>query len=203
MVAMSETRSRRQGHASSSATRRTAAGHDVPDVVDQLRHLKVRAVDVAGALREGAGGAAVQAKQKAADMTRAITGTIKDEAERLFDEQKGKAASKVTRFGKVMHQAGHALRAVKADAFAEAVDDAAEKVEGVTDYLEERNLAQVLQDAGEVARRHPGMMLGGMFLTGLALARFLKASEARAEESDDESDDEESDSSRGREARRR
>ena len=167
----------------------------MPDVVEQLKQLKERAVDVAGTIRESAGSAAEQVKEKAVDMTRAITGTIKEEAERLFDEQKGKAASKVTRYGKVIHQAGHALRAVKADGLAEFVDGAAEKVEGITDYLEERNLAQVLQDAGEVARRHPGMMLGGMFVTGFALARFLKASGSREE--DDGASDEDEGSSRG------
>jgi hypothetical protein len=154
----------------------------VPDVVDQLKQFKRRAADAAGTVRDGAGGAVEQVKQKAADVTRAITNTLRDEAERLFDEQKGKAASKVGRYGKMIHQVAHALRAVKADPVAELVDSAGGRVEGLTDYLEERNLAQVLEDAGEVARRHPGMMIGGMFLTGLALARFLKASESRQED---------------------
>jgi hypothetical protein len=137
-------------------------------------------------------------KQKAADMARSIAGTIKEEAERLFDEQKGKAASKVTRYGKVIQQAAHALRAVKAEGLAEFVDEAAGNVEGITDYLEERNLAQVLQDAGEVARRHPGMVLGGMFVTGFALARFLKASDSNEEgESEDDSGGDEEEPSRG------
>ena len=164
---------------------------DVPDVVEQLKEFKDRAADVVAAARESAGNAAEQIKEKAADMTRAISGTIKEEAERLFEEQKGKAASKVTRYGKVIKQAGHALRAVKAEGMAEFADDAAETVEGLTDYLEERTLAQLLEDAGEVARRHPGMMLGGMFVTGFALARFLKASSEREEdESGEESEDE-------------
>jgi len=195
VVAMSETRSRRQGSSSSDRagghSRRSSSGGDVPDVVEQLSQLKDRAADVAVAVRDGAGSAAGQVKQKAAVMTRAITGTIKEEAERLFDEQKGRAAAKVGRYGKVIHQAAHALHAVKADGLAEFVDEAAEKVEGITDYIEERNLAQVLQDAGEVARRHPGMMLGGMFLTGFALARFLKAS---AERGDGEGGDEDEES---------
>ena len=134
---------------------------------------------------------------------------IKEEAERLFDEQKGKAASKVTRYGKAVHQAAHALRAVKAEGLAEYADSAADAVEGLTSYLEERNLAQVLQDAGEVARRHPGMVIGGMFLTGFAAARFLKASASREGEegqSDDESGgeagEEEESSSRGQSRRR-
>ena len=184
----------------------------MPDVVDQLKQFRRRAADVAGSVRDGAGDAVDQVKQKAADVTRAITSTLRDEAERLFDEQKGKAASKVGRYGKMIHQVAHALRAVKADPVAELVDSAGRHVEGLTDYLEERNLAQVLEDAGEVARRHPGMMIGGMFLTGLALARFLKASDSRQEEQGDEGGEEESErgqrsgsgaASRGGVARRR
>ena len=206
MVAMSEAGSRRQGRSSSSG-----GGGDVPDVVDQLKQFKQRAADVAGSVRDGAGGAVEQVKHKAADVTRAITSTLREEAERLFDEQKGKAASKVGRYGKTIHQVAHALRAVKADPVAELVDSAGGHVEGLTDYLEERNLTQVLEDAGEVARRHPGMMIGGMFLTGLALARFLKASGSRPDGGDDEGG-EESESggrsrsgagSRGGESRRR
>ena len=163
----------------------------MPDVVEQLKELKGRAADAIGSLREGADSAADQVKRKATDVTRAITGTLKEEAERLFDEQKSKAASKVTRYGKVVHQAAHALHAVKADGLADVVDTAAEKIEGITDYIEERNLAQVLEDAGEVARSHPGMMIGGMFLTGFALARFLKAGDDGGEESDDDAETEE------------
>jgi hypothetical protein len=158
--------------------------------VEQLRELKGRAAEVASSVRDGAVEAAETVKRKADDMRKAISGTVKDEAERLFDEQKGKAASKVKRYGKVIHQAAHALKAVKADGLAEYVDVAAEKVEGVTDYLEERNLAQVFQDAGEVARKHPGMTIGGLFIAGFALARFLKASAARQEAGDEAGDDE-------------
>jgi hypothetical protein len=198
VVVMTQSASRRRAASSSSAR------SDGPDVVEQLKELKGRAADVAGAVRASAGSAAGQMKKKAGEMTRAVTGTIKEEAERLFDEQKGKAASKVARYGKVIHQAAHALRAVKAEGLAEYVDSAGVKVEGLTDYLEERNLTQVLQDAGEVARRHPGLTIGGMFLTGLALARFLKASAERDESDDGSGEDEEKSGERGssREKRR-
>jgi hypothetical protein len=196
---MSEAGSRRRASSSAGSSGRSSGASDGPDLAEELKQLKERAGDVVGAVRDNAGDAARQVKEKASEMTRAITGTIKEEAERLFEEQKGKAAAKVTRYGKVIHQAGHALRAVKADGLAEHVDSAGDAVEGMTDYFKERNLAQVIEDVGEVARRHPGMMIGGMFLSGLALARFLKASAAREDveqDSDDESGEEEQ-SSRG------
>ena len=187
MVAMSEPGAKRAARPSSSES--DSGTPEVPDVVEQLKELKNRAADVAGAVREGASGAAAQVKQRASEMTRVIKEGIAEEAGRLFDEQKGKAASKVARYGKVIHQSAHALRAVKADGFADYVDAAAEKVEGINDYLEERNLAQVIEDVGEVARSHPGVMLGGMFVAGFALARFLKASgEGAGEDSGGESE---------------
>ena len=176
MVAMSESGSRRT---SSSSGRQEGGGGDDVDVVEQLKSLKRRAGDVVENVTSGARETAEQVKHKAAEMTEAITSTLKEEAERLFDEQKGKAASKVGRYGKLIHQSAHALRAVKADGVADMVDGAAERVEHINDYLEERTLAQVLDDVGEVARRHPGMMLGGLFIAGLAGARFLKASASR------------------------
>ena len=181
MVAMSESGSRR---GSSSSRRHGDGGGEDDDVVEQLRALKQRAGDVVETVASGAREKAELMKQKAAEVTEAVTGTIKDEAERLFDEQKGKAASRVGRYGKLIHQAAHALHAVKADGFADMVDGAAERVEHINEYLEERTLAQVLEDVGEVARRHPGMMLGGLFLAGFAGGRFLKASASREDGGD-------------------
>lgn len=189
MVAMSESGARRT---ESSSGRRGDT-----DVVGQLRQLKQRAAEVAENVGSRAADVTGQLKEKAAEMSRAVTDTIKDEAERLFDEQKGKAASKVARYGKVIHQAAHALHAVKADALAGYVDSAGGAVEGLTDYLEERTLAQVLEDTAEVARRHPGMMLGGMFVAGLAAARFLKASASRDEAGGDGDDGGEGEEERG------
>jgi hypothetical protein len=190
---MTESRARRAS---------THRGGDEPDVVEQLRELKERAAEVASSVRDGAAEAAETVKRKAGDMSKAISGTVKEEAERLFDEQKGKAASKVKRYGKAIQQAAHALKAVKAEGLAEYVDAAAEKVEGVTDYLEERNLAQVFEDAGEVARNHPAMTIGGMFIAGFALARFLKASASREDSGDDAGDDDGDDSPRRQGSRR-
>ena len=178
---------------------------DGPDLVEELARLKDVAADAAGTVRRSAGRGAEQVRKKAADIAKAIGGTVKDEAERLFDEQKGKAASQVTRYGKTIKQAGHALRAVKAEGLADYVDSAAGAVEQLNQYLEERNLTQVIEDAGEVARRHPGMVIGGMFLTGLALGRFLKASDSRQgdEDSDDEGGGEEEEESSRVSSRRR
>ena len=122
--------------------------------------------------------------QKAADVTRAVAEGVREEAERIFDEQKGKIGTSAGRWGKAIRQAAHALHAVKADGAAEVVDSLAERVDGVSDYLDERSLRGLLSDASGVARRHPTVTLGGMFAAGLLAARFLKASASRDEAED-------------------
>ena len=150
----------------------------------EVQELKDKAADVAQRIAGGARAAKEQVMQKAADVTRAVADGVKEEAERFFNDQKGRIGAKADRWGKAIHQAAHALHAVKADSAADVVDAAANRVGNVSGYLEERSLADILSEAEDVARRHPGVMLGGMFVTGLLAARFLKASAARDGESD-------------------
>ena len=152
------------------------------DWVEQARHLKDQAAELAKRVRGGARAAKEQVRHTAAEVTYAAAGAVREEAERVFGKQKSKATSKVARLGKSAHQVAHALHAVRFDAAADYVDAAAEQLNQASQYLEDHNLSQVIRDAGELARRHPAVAVGGMFLTGLALARFLKASAARANE---------------------
>ncbi len=166
---MSESGLRRKNRNSSSRP----GGGQADDV---LREVRQKAAGVAERVRAGTRDVKEQVMQKASELTRAVTDGVKEEAERFFDEQKGKLGSKVQRVSKVINQAAHALHAVKADAVAEAVDAAAERVEQASSYIEERTLSDLIADAEDVARRHPGLMLGGLFLTGVLAARFAKAS---------------------------
>ena len=153
--------------------------------------LRRRATGVAGTLRKGARAATDQVKQTAAEVTRVITDTLQDEASRLFYQQRGRAAKRVARLGKVARQAAHALHAVKMDGVADYADAAAERVESMSDYINEKDLTELLRDAQDAARAHPAVAMGGMFLVGLAAARFLKASASRDDEEDDGQDDDE------------
>ena len=174
MVAMSESSLRK----TRSQQRRGGRGAE-RDVT--LRLVRERAADVADRVISGTRDVKEQVMQKAADLTRAVSEGVKEEAERFFDEQKGRLGTKVDRVAKVINQAAHALHAVKADGVAEVVDAAAERVGQASSYLEERSLSQLFGDAEDVARRHPGLLLGGLFVTGLVAARFAKASASRDE----------------------
>ena len=191
MVAMSESSLRRKHrgpsqarHGGGSRSDFGSGGGGAPD--EALRLVRVKAADVAGRVISGTREVKEQVMQKAADLTRAVAEGVREEAEKFFDEQKGRLGTKAQRVAKAINQAAHALHAVKADNIADAVDAAAGRVEQAASYIEERGLGDLVADAEDVARRHPGIMLGGLFLTGLVAARFVKASASR-EDSDEES----------------
>jgi hypothetical protein len=49
-------------------------------------------------------------------------------------------------------------------------------VEGISDYLRNRDFNDVVRDAESYARREPLLFLGAAFAVGFIAARFLKAS---------------------------
>jgi hypothetical protein len=151
---------------------------------DALSEVRDAAAEMAHRVASGTREVKEQVMQKAAELTRAVADGVREEAEKFFDEQKGKVGSKIDSAGKAIKQAAHALRAVKAEGVADAADAAAGRFRDASDYIEERSLGEILSDAQDVARRHPGIVLGGLFLTGLLAARFVKASASREDSQD-------------------
>jgi len=178
---MSESGLRRHTGNTSPAPRgragRSRDTSDTPEVV--LREVRDKAADVAQRLANGTREVKEQVMQKASELSRALADGVKEEAERFFDEQKGKLAGQAKSAGKMINQAAHALHAVKADGVADAIDAAAERFQQASEYIEERTLSDLLSDTGDLARRYPGFVIGGLFLTGLVAARFAKASANR------------------------
>jgi hypothetical protein len=140
-------------------------------------------------------------RQTASEAARAIKDTVQEEAEQMYEKQKDKVISRVTTAGKVVKQAARALHVMKADGLAEYAEQAADRVDDATHYLEEHNLTDVLQDTGEAVRRHQALAVGAMFIAGFALSRFLKASEARRREAEQRDQSEEADTDGGAQGR--
>lgn len=51
-----------------------------------------------------------------------------------------------------------------------------DRVQGVADYLRDRDLDGLRSDAEDVARRHPALFFGGLFVAGLLCGNLIKAS---------------------------
>ena len=175
---------RTQHHAANgSGAHRDGAGDEVT-----IQEVKERAAEVANYVKSSTRAARKQLKETAAEMARAIRETVKEEAERLFEEQRDRVSSRAVKVGKATRQVAHALKAVRLDAVAEQVEAGARRVDDASDYIKERNLTEILQDAEEIVQRNRGLAVGGLFVAGFALARFLKASESNEDGGEGEQD---------------
>jgi hypothetical protein len=153
---------------------------------------------------EGAQSVTQQLKETTGEVTGAVLDTLLDEAERIYRKQKKPAISRISGLSKMADRTAHALHAVKADGVADYVEQAAEQVGSMTEYLQDRSLEEILEDAGEIVQKNRAMAMGGMFLLAFAAARFLKASASRDEEATegDNADEEQQDDETDRPARR-
>ncbi len=137
-------------------------------VIDQVRE---QAAEVTTLVRSGARAAGKQASRKLSEMTR----SLKDEAQRMVDEQKDWAAAEIETVSNAIHEAARKLQDGQIDFIAEYVDSAAERLEAISKYLEAHDVGEMLEGVTDVVRRHPMAFIGGFLLAGIALGRFVKA----------------------------
>src|SRR4051794_25609377 len=71
--------------------------------------------------------AAIETKERAAaelkDALESVGDSIRESVEEYFDQRRDFAASKVSKVGSIVHQAAHALQAVKLDPIGQYVDE--------------------------------------------------------------------------------
>ena len=104
-----------------------------------------------------------------------LLGKVRDEAQRMLDERKGRAASQLQTMSGTAGRVAHALRAVKADAVADYADTTGDALDRVAKLVESAELSDLTERAGDFARRHPAWVIGGVFAAGFVAARVLKA----------------------------
>src|SRR5438046_132858 len=87
--------------------------------------LQKSALEVGRYLRDGSRAVTQQAKAALA----AAAEQVRDEAQRLFDHRKGKAAVRIDAVGDAAQRISHALHAVKADSIASYADAATDALQ--------------------------------------------------------------------------
>jgi hypothetical protein len=129
--------------------------------------------------------AANQAQRKVSE----TAATAKDQATRAAAKVGEQAKNTVdARMSDVAHELGSVAETVRQtthevggenETIARYGDRIAEQIEGVSSYLDERSIDDVLNDVQDFARRQPAVFLGGAFMLGLMVGRFLRSSESR------------------------
>jgi hypothetical protein len=116
-------------------------------------------------VRDKAASVAEEATQKAKEQTRSTIATQKEEA---VHELHGVAEA--------FRMTGSQLREQDQTMVAGYSNKIADQVDRISNYLDQRNLDEVIVEAEDFARRKPEIFLGGAFTLGLLASRFFKSS---------------------------
>jgi hypothetical protein len=90
--------------------------------------------------------------------------------------QKENLANRFSEYANAVQSMSEKLRGDDDNILAGPAEKAAGSLNRISDYLREKDPAEVLDDLESLARRKPELVFGGLFVVGFAAARFFKAS---------------------------
>ena len=111
-----------------------------------------------------------------------VAGLAADQAEQSVSGTKERAAEGLGSVVGALRATGEGFGGTS-DTVKTYVDQAADQVERLSEYVRERDVVQIAGDVEKFARREPALFLGGAFVLGLCAARFLKSSSQTAQSS--------------------
>ena len=120
-----------------------------------------------------------EVRRKAEETAQTIAGQAQEVASTQANAQMTRAASLLAGVANSIQQTGETMRGEQPQ-IASIADQAASRVEGISDYLRDRDFNEVVRDAESYARREPLLFLGAAFALGFIAARFIKASAPQA-----------------------
>jgi hypothetical protein len=146
------------------------------------------------------------ASEDVKDKVASAAGEVRDRGEELLDEGRekaqelGQAAGEMARsradeqidrvvdgikiFADVLRQGGNDLSGERRQ-YRSVLNSVADRAEGVSQYLDGRDVQSVTRDVRRFARENTALFLGGAFALGLIGARFLKSSSDEGQDEDD------------------
>lgn len=90
--------------------------------------------------------------------------------------QKESLAGRFSEYANAVQSMSEKLRGDEDNILAGPAEKAAGSLSRISDYLREKEPAELLDDLESLARRKPELVFGGLFVVGFAAARFFKAS---------------------------
>jgi ElaB/YqjD/DUF883 family membrane-anchored ribosome-binding protein len=116
--------------------------------------------------------AAAAAQDKASELREQGTSRLRDQ----FDQRSSQAGSQVRSLAEALRHSGNDLRHEGNANVAQLTGQAAERIERIGSYLEQKRGDDLMRDVEMFARRRPWMLTGLGVLAGMGAARFVKAS---------------------------
>jgi hypothetical protein len=131
-----------------------------------------------------AGASSPGADRSTANQGADFLGQIKEKAASRISEQKNRATAGLGGVADAVRQTGRQLRDQHHDTVAQVAERAADQLDRFSRHLRERDLAELVEEARQLARQQPAWFVGSSFAAGLLAARFIKSSSPERPSSD-------------------
>jgi hypothetical protein len=106
-----------------------------------------------------------------------LADTAKETVGSQIGSKKGRLSEQISEVAQALRDTGSRLGENAQSAVAAGyVDKAASQVERIADYVESRDVADIVAEVKDLARREPAAFFGGLFALGLVAGRLLKSS---------------------------
>lgn len=115
------------------------------------------------------------AKQVIADNVAKLRSETGDRARTLLEDGKGRATSALDQLSQMLQDAATQVDEKLGSQYGQYARDAADKVQGFSSTLNERDIDELLEDARELVRKSPGAAIGTAAAVGFVIARLLSA----------------------------
>jgi len=113
-----------------------------------------------------------QTQQKAGE----LMGQARSQVTSQLESQKERVSGTLCNVAEAMRHTSEQLRQQNQEPVAQIAERAADTVDRITGYLNERDVRQILNSVESYAREQPAVFIGGAFALGLLMARFFKSS---------------------------
>ncbi|HUC67937.1 MAG TPA: hypothetical protein VMA53_21145 [Stellaceae bacterium] len=98
---------------------------------------------------------------------------MRDAAQSVLNEQKGRVADAVHGLAEALRHTAHTLERDENPAVARYADQAAAQIDRFSETVRRRELADLLAGTGDFARRRPSLFVAGAVATGFVIGRLL------------------------------
>jgi len=137
---------------------------------------KDKAQEAAAPIKEKARELTGQAKEEAATQARAAAGQAKQKAAAQVDERSTQVGQQIGSQAEALDGVAGELRRQGKDGPASIAEQAAERVKGVADYLEQADGESLIDAAKQAAHDNPAAAAAAGAVAGFAAGRVIKAS---------------------------
>jgi ElaB/YqjD/DUF883 family membrane-anchored ribosome-binding protein len=98
---------------------------------------------------------------------------MRDAAQSVLNEQKGRVADVVHGLADALRRTAHTLEHEESPAVARYADQAAAQIDRFSETVRQRELADLLAGTEDFARRRPSLFVAGAVATGFVIGRLL------------------------------